>query len=262
MENNIEEALAAGFIQPSTSSAAAGFFFVKKKDGGLRPCIDYRGLNAITVKYPYPLPLVPPAVEQFRKAKIFMKLDLRSAYNLVRIRKGHEWKTAFLTPRGHYEYPVMPYGLTNAPAVFQSFLNEVFQDLLYKCVIVYIEDILIYSRCLKTHIHHVRTVLSRLLEHRLYVIAEKCEFHCESIKFLGKRIILAMVAVDPGNTSFAILHICAIRYGMTYHRTAMGHIISTACTKHCSSTCPGRLAGVYMALSIGFQSRPPVPLPF
>ncbi|KAK3556044.1 hypothetical protein QTP70_001851 [Hemibagrus guttatus] len=123
-------------------------------------------------------------LEQLREAKIFTKLDLRNIYNLVRIREEDEWKTAFLTSPGHYEYLVMPYRLTNAPAVFQSFLNEVFHDLLYKCVIVYTDDILIYSQCLKTHIRHVRTVLSRLLEHGLYVKAEKWEFHCDTIKFL------------------------------------------------------------------------------
>ncbi|KAK3520204.1 hypothetical protein QTP70_019347, partial [Hemibagrus guttatus] len=106
MEEYIETALAAGHIQPSTSPAAAGFFFVGKKDGGLRPCIDYRGLNAITVPYPYPLPLVPAALEQLRGARIFTKLGLRSAYKLVRIREGDEWKTTFHTTHGHYEYRV------------------------------------------------------------------------------------------------------------------------------------------------------------
>ncbi|KAK3568081.1 hypothetical protein QTP86_030309 [Hemibagrus guttatus] len=134
MEEYIETALAAGHIWPSTSPAEAGFFFVGKKDGGLRPCIDYRGLNAITIPYPYPLPLVPAALEQLRGARIFTKLDLRSAYNLVRIKKEDEWTTAFHTTHVHYEYRVMPFGLTNAPAVFQALINGVFQDLLRKCV--------------------------------------------------------------------------------------------------------------------------------
>ncbi|KAK3532389.1 hypothetical protein QTP86_016701 [Hemibagrus guttatus] len=137
----IKEALSSGFIRPSTSPAAAGFFFVEKKDGGLRPCIDYRGLNNVMVKFRYPLPLVPAALEQLREAKIYTKLDLRSAYNLIRIKEGDEWKTAFLTTRGHYEYRVMPYGLANAPAVFQSFINEIFRDILNKYVVAYIDDI-------------------------------------------------------------------------------------------------------------------------
>ncbi|KAK3542949.1 hypothetical protein QTP70_007293 [Hemibagrus guttatus] len=130
MEDCIEEVLEVGHICPSTSPAVAGFFFVEKKYGGLHPCMDYRGLNAITVRYPYPLPLVPVALEQLQGTSIFSKLDLRSAYNLIRIKEGNEWKTAFHTTRGHYEYLVMPYGLTNAPAVFQSLINDIFRDTL------------------------------------------------------------------------------------------------------------------------------------
>ncbi|KAK3508640.1 hypothetical protein QTP70_001331 [Hemibagrus guttatus] len=156
MEDYIEGALAAGHIRPSTSPAAAGFFFVEKKGGGLRPCIDYRGLNAITVRYPYPLPLVPAALEQLRGARVFTKLNLRSAYNLVRIREGDEWKTAFHTTHGHYEYCVMPFGLTNAPAVFQALINGVFRDLLGRGVIAYIDDILVYSTSMEDHVRQVR----------------------------------------------------------------------------------------------------------
>ncbi|KAK3548052.1 hypothetical protein QTP70_004285 [Hemibagrus guttatus] len=175
----------AGHIQASTFPAAAGFFFVGKKDGGLRPCIDYRGLNAITVPYPYPLPLVPAALEQLRGVRIFTKLDLRSAYNLVRIREGDEWKTAFHTTHGHYEYRVMPFGLTNAPAVIQALINGVFQDLLGKGVIAYIDDILVYSKSLEEHVLHVQEVLSRLQRHHLYMKLEKCEFHRRTVTFLG-----------------------------------------------------------------------------
>ncbi|KAK3574414.1 hypothetical protein QTP86_006579 [Hemibagrus guttatus] len=163
MEEYIETALAAGHIQASTSPAAAGFFFVGKKDGGLRPCIDYRGLNAITVPYPYPLPLVPAALEQLRGARIFTKLDLRSAYNLVRIREGDEWKTAFHTTHG---------------------------------VIAYIDDILVYSKSLEEHVLHVREVLSRLQRHHLYVKLEKCEFHRRTVTFLGYVISQRGVEMD------------------------------------------------------------------
>ncbi|KAL0152968.1 hypothetical protein M9458_051721 [Cirrhinus mrigala] len=188
MEEYIEEALDSGFIRPSTSPAAAGFFFVSKKDGGLRPCIDYRGLNNVTVKFRYPLPLVPPALEQLREATIYTKLDLRSAYNLIRIKEGDEWKTAFLTTRGHYEYQVMPYGLANAPAVFQSFINEILKEFINKFVIAYIDDILIYSKTETEHVAHVRAVLSRLLETQLYVKAEKCEFHPPGVKMDSTKV--------------------------------------------------------------------------
>ncbi|KAK3550710.1 hypothetical protein QTP70_003968 [Hemibagrus guttatus] len=197
MEEYIETSLAAGHIRPSTSPAAAGFFFVGKKDGGLRPCIDYRGLNAISVRYPYPLPLVPAALEQLRGARVFTKLDLRSAYNLVRIHKGDEWKTVFHTTHGHYEYCVMPFGLTNAPAVFQALINEVFRDLLGRGIITYIDDILVYSTSMEEHVLQVREVLARLQQqHHLYVKLEKCEFHRSMVTFLGYVISHQGVEMD------------------------------------------------------------------
>lgn len=128
MEEYITSSLKAGIIRPSSSPAGAGFFFVEKKDKSLRPCIDYTGLNDITVKNKYPLPLITSAFDQLQEAKVFTKLDLRNAYHLVRIREGDEWKTAFNTPIGHYEYLVMPFGLTNAPAVFQALVNDVLRD--------------------------------------------------------------------------------------------------------------------------------------
>lgn len=185
MEEYIQEALKQGYIHPSTSPAASSFFFVAKKDGGLRPCIDYRALNKITVKFQYPLPLVPTSLEQLRGAHIFTKLYLRSAYNLIRIREGDEWKTAFITPSSHYEYLVMPYGLVNAPSVFQDFMNEVLRDFLNKFVIVYIDDILIFSPNETVHRHHVFKVLQRLRDHSLFLKAEKCTFHQEAVPFLG-----------------------------------------------------------------------------
>lgn len=163
MEDCIEEALNSGFIRHSTSPAAAGFFFVEKKDGALRPCIDFRGLNKVTVKFCYPLLLVPSALEQLREPTIYAKLDLRSACNVIRIKEGVEWKTAFLTTRGHYEHLVMRYGLANSPTVFQSFINEIFRDLLNQYVVAYIDNILIYSKSEEEHILHARTVLEQLL---------------------------------------------------------------------------------------------------
>ncbi|KAK3558149.1 hypothetical protein QTP86_010812 [Hemibagrus guttatus] len=140
MEEYIKEALVQGYIRLSTSPAASSFFFVAKKDGGIRPCIDYRALNQITVKFRYPLRLVPVALEHLRGATIFTKLDLRSAYNLIRIREGDEWKTAFITPTGHYEYLVMPYGLANAPSVFQDFIHEVLREFLHRTHIIPLDD--------------------------------------------------------------------------------------------------------------------------
>ncbi|KAK3518249.1 hypothetical protein QTP70_034616 [Hemibagrus guttatus] len=173
MDKYINESLAAGVIRSSTSPAGAGFFFVSKKDGGLRPCIDYRGLNKITLRNRYPLPLMATAFEILQEASIFTKLDLRNAYHLVRIRQGDEWKTAFNTPTGHYEYLVMPFGLTNAPAVFQALINNILRDMLDQFVFVYLDDILIFSSSLQEHVIHVSKVLRRLLDNHLYVKPEK-----------------------------------------------------------------------------------------
>ena len=126
----------------------AGFFFVEKKDKTLRPCIDFRGLNNITVRNKYPLPLIDSAFSSLHEATIFTKLDLRNAYHLVRIREGDEWKTAFNMLLGHFEYCVMPFGLTNAPAVFQTLVNDVVRHMLNKFLFVYLDDILIFSRSL------------------------------------------------------------------------------------------------------------------
>ncbi len=197
MEEYVKEALQQGFIRQSTSPAASSFFFVAKKDRGLRPCIDYRALNDQMVKFAYPLPLVPVSLEELRDASIFSKLDLRSAYNLIRIRKGDEWKTAFITPTGHYEYRVMPYGLSNSPSIFQNFMNEIFRDMLHRFVLIYIDDILIYSPDITEHHRHVTQVLQRLRQHHLFLKAEKCEFHKTTIHFLGYIITPTGVQMDP-----------------------------------------------------------------
>ncbi|KAI2646638.1 Transposon Tf2-8 polyprotein [Labeo rohita] len=198
MEEYISEALNQGFIRPSTSPAASSFFFVGKKDGGLRPCIDNRQLNSQILQQPYPLPLVPATLEELRGAQVFTKLDLRSAYNLVHIRAGDEWKTAFVTPTGHYEYQVMPYSLSISPFVFQTFMNGVFWEFLHRFVMVYIDDVLIYSRNMDEHRQHVQQVLLKLRQHHLYLKLEKCEFHKPSVQFLGYIISAEGVQMDQG----------------------------------------------------------------
>ncbi|KAK3556239.1 hypothetical protein QTP70_006920 [Hemibagrus guttatus] len=198
MEEYIKEALAHGYIHLSTSPAASSFFFVAKKDGDLQPFIDYVALNRITVKFRYPLSLVPAALEHLRGATIFCKLDLRSAYNLIRIREGDEWKTTFITPTGHYEYLVMPYRLANALSVFQDFMHEVLQRFLHRVVLVYIDDILIYSQNLAEHRQHVVKVLERLRKFQLFLKAEKCSFHQPSVQFLGYKINSSGIQMDKG----------------------------------------------------------------
>uniref|UniRef100_A0A8C7X743 Gypsy retrotransposon integrase-like protein 1 n=1 Tax=Oryzias sinensis TaxID=183150 RepID=A0A8C7X743_9TELE len=197
MEKYIHEALSSGHIRPSSSPVGAGFFFVQKKDKTLRPCIDYRNLNQITIKDKYSLPLISSVFDSIQEARIFSKLDLRNAYHLVRVREGDEWKTAFKTPLGHYEYLVMPFGLTNAPAVFQRLVNDVLRDFINRFVFVYLDDILIYSKDPVQHQEHVRQVLQRLSENQLFVKAEKCQFHTPVIPFLGYIFEAGGIRPDP-----------------------------------------------------------------
>ena len=181
----IDENLAKGFIRNSRSPAGAPILFVKKKDGSLRLCVDYRGLNALTIKNRYPLPLISQLLDQLSQAKIFTKIDLRGAYNLVRVKAGDEWKTAFRTRYGHFEYTVMPFGLTNAPAVFQHMMNDIFREQLDHYVVIYLDDLLIYSKNQEEHDSHVTKVLEKLREVGLYAKLEKCEFDKTSVEFLG-----------------------------------------------------------------------------
>ena len=193
----LDDMLGKGFIRASHSPAGAPVLFVKKKDGSLRLCVDYRGLNRVTIKNRYPLPLINNIMDRLGKAKYFTKIDLRAGYNNVRIKKGDEWKTAFRTRYGSFEYLVMPFGLTNAPATFQYFMNDVFKDMTDDFVVVYIDDILIYSDNLEEHRRHVRKVLQRLREYNLHAKPEKSEFFRQSIEYLGFLISPQGVEMDP-----------------------------------------------------------------
>jgi hypothetical protein len=163
--------------------------------------VDYRGLNEITIKNRYPLPLIQETLAQLSKAKWFTKLDLRGAYNLVRIADVEEWKTAFRTRYGHFEYNVMPFGLTNAPASFQHFINDTLRNFLDVFCTAYLDDILIYSDSLAEHKVHVRQVLRKLKEAGLYLKPEKCEFHVQEVKYLGLIITTEGVRMDPAKVT-------------------------------------------------------------
>lgn len=193
--------LAKGYIRPSTSSAASPILFVKKPSGGLRPVVDYRKLNALTIKNKYPLPLISQLFESVRGCKFFTKLDLRGAYNLVRVAPGSEPLTAFRTRYGLFEYLVMPFGLANAPSVFQAFINETLQDILDIFTSAFVDDILIFSKTLEEHIRHVNEVLRRLKANKLFVKLEKCLFHQSSVPFLGHVISANGISMDPAKLS-------------------------------------------------------------
>ncbi|XP_055487582.1 uncharacterized protein LOC129694847 [Leucoraja erinacea] len=165
------------------------------------PALTTEDSMTLLLKNRYPLPLISSAFEVLKDAKVFTKLDLRNAYHLVRIREGDEWKTAFNTPSGHYEYLVMPFGLTNAPAVFQGMVNDVLRDMLNRFVFVYLDDILIFSPDETSHVQHVHQVLERLLLNDLFVKAEKCEFHANTVQFLGYVVSPAGIQMDPSKVS-------------------------------------------------------------
>lgn len=184
----IDEMMKKGFIRKSKSSAGYPVLFAPKKDGTLRLCIDYRKLNDITIKNRYPLPNIQELRDRLSKAKVFTALDLRGAYNLIRMKEGEEWKTAFRTRYGHYEYTVMPFGLTNAPASCQELVNDALREYLDVFVIAYLDDILVYSETMTEHYQHVERVLEALKAYDLELKPEKCEFHKEEVEFLGHMV--------------------------------------------------------------------------
>ena len=171
--------------------------FVKKKDGNLRLCIDYRGLNDVTVKNKYLLPHIDELFDQMQGAVIFSKLDLRQDYYQLQIRQKDIPKTAFNSRYGHFEFAVMPFGLTNAPAAFMDLMHRVFKPYLDRFVVVFIDDILVYSKIREDHERHLRIVLQTLREHKLYAKVSKCEFWLEQISFLGHIISKDGISVDP-----------------------------------------------------------------
>ena len=193
----LEDALAKGWIKHSVLPAGASILFVPKRDDGLRLCVDYRGLNAITIKNRHPLPLITETLDRLCGAKRFIKLDLKDAYHRIRIKRGDEWKTAFRTRYGHFEYQVMPFGLANAPATFQAYINKALRGLVDVTCVVYLDDILIYSNDPAEHWRHVRQVLERLQEYSLYVNLKKCQFNTIEIEFLSFIVIIDGVRMDP-----------------------------------------------------------------
>jgi hypothetical protein len=193
----IDENLRKGFIRHSQSPAGAPILFVKKADGSLRLCVDYRGINKITIKNRYPLPLIPELLDKVGKAKRFTALDMRDGYHLLRMAKGEEWKTAFRTRYGLFEYNVVPFGLCNAPAAFQHLMNDVLREYLDVFVVIYLDDVLIYSENASEHKRHVRMVLEKLRQAGLYAKPEKCQFSVEEVAFLGYLISPHGVRMNP-----------------------------------------------------------------
>lgn len=197
IEKQVLELLQSGMIQQSSSPFASPALLVKKKTGEWRLCVDYRRLNALTIKNSYPMPIMEEFLDELTGAIWFTSLDLRAGYHQILVEEDDRYKTAFQTHNGHYEYKVMPYGVTGGPATFQHVMNTVLAPLLRKCVVVFIDDILIYSSTWGEHIQHIREVFSLLQQHQFKVKLSKCAFAQQQVQYLGHVISGAGVATDP-----------------------------------------------------------------
>jgi hypothetical protein len=196
LKKQIEELLSKGFIRPSSSPWGAPTLFVDKKDGSRRLCIDYRSLNDVTIKNKYPLPRIEDLFDQMRGYKVFSKIDLRSGYHQLNPSGGYT-KDNIHIRYGLYEFTVMSFGLTNAQAYFMYLMNKVFMEYLDKFVVVFIDDILVFSRSVENNEEHLRLVLQKLREHQLYAKFSKCDFWLKEVSFLGHIITDGGIVVDP-----------------------------------------------------------------
>lgn len=196
LKKQLEELLQKGYIRPSVSPWGAPVLFVKKKDGTMRLCIDYREINKIIVRNRYPLPRIDDLFDQLKGAGIFSKIDIRSGYHQMRVADEDISKTAFRTRYGHYEFVVMPFDLTNAPAAFMDLMQRYFKPFLDRFVVIFIDDILVYSVNCEEHAKHLRMVLDVLRREKLYAKLSKCDFWLELVVFLGHVVSKDGVPVD------------------------------------------------------------------
>lgn len=189
--------LVNGWIQPSNSPFSSPVLLLKKKDDSWRMCVDYRALNALTIKDRFPLPTVDELLDESGSARVFSKLDLTSGFHQIRLDPRDTSKTAFRTHDGHYEYRVMPFGLCNAPATFQETMNDIFRPLLRKTVIVFFDVILVYSSSFELHLNHLEHAFSIMTQHQFYLKPQICSFCQTQVAYLGHIVAEGTVAPDP-----------------------------------------------------------------